>query len=143
VGLGLQVPDARTSDVTWRGDQMKTEIQFPPGGRGRSLRSPLREASHRWIGQNEYWAAMSTVTLELDPDVVSILEQDHQPAGEMARDVIIFELYRRGLLSSGKASQLLGLPRYEFIQRASHLGIPYFRFTEQELKDEFQQSESL
>lgn len=86
---------------------------------------------------------MSTVTLELDQDVIAILEQQHRPIGEAARDVIVFELYRRGSLSSGKASQLLALPRYEFIQRASQLGIPYFRFTEQELKDELQQSESL
>ena len=86
---------------------------------------------------------MSTVNLELDQDVIAILEQQHQPIGEAARDMIVFELYRRGSLSSGKAAQLLVLPRYEFIQRASQLGIPYFRFTEQELQDELQQSESL
>lgn len=86
---------------------------------------------------------MSTVTLELDQDVISILEQQHRPIGEAARDMIVFELYRRGSLSSGKAAQLLALPRYEFIQRASQLGIPYFRFTEQELQDELRQSESL
>lgn len=86
---------------------------------------------------------MNTVTLELDQDVIAILEQQQQPIGEAARDMIVFELYRRGSLSSGKASQLLRLPRYEFIQRASELGIPYFRFTEQELKDELHQSESL
>jgi predicted HTH domain antitoxin len=86
---------------------------------------------------------MSTVTLELDQDVVAILEQQHQPIGEAAREMIVFELYRRGSLSSSKGSQLLGLTRYEFIQRASQLSIPYFRFTEQELKDEINQSESL
>jgi hypothetical protein len=44
---------------------------------------------------------------------------------------------------AAKGSQLLSLTRYEFIQRASELGIPYFRFTEQELKDEIHQSEPL
>jgi predicted HTH domain antitoxin len=67
---------------------------------------------------------MSTVTLELDQDVIAILEQQHRPIGEAARDMIVFELYRRGSLSSGKASQLLALPRYEFIQRASQVNIP-------------------
>jgi hypothetical protein len=40
--------------------------------------------------------AMSTVTLELDQDVVAIREQQHQPIGEAARQMIVFELYRRG-----------------------------------------------
>jgi predicted HTH domain antitoxin len=46
--------------------------------------------------------------------------------------MIVFELYRRGLISSGRAAELLGIPRLEFIRRASELGIPYFRFTEDE-----------
>jgi len=44
--------------------------------------------------------------------------------------MIVLELYRRGLISSGKAAALLGLARLDFIQRASDLGIPYFRFTD-------------
>jgi uncharacterized protein len=95
-----------------------------------------------WQNKKGY-PRMSTVILELDQDVIAILEQQHQPVGEAAREMIVFELYRRGSLSSGKASQLLSLTRYEFIRRASELRIPYFRFTEQELKDEIHQSESL
>ena len=39
---------------------------------------------------------MSIVTLELDKDVIALLEeQQHQPIGEAAHDLIIFELYRR------------------------------------------------
>jgi predicted HTH domain antitoxin len=95
-----------------------------------------------WQNKKGY-PRMSTVILELDQDVIAILEQQHQPVGETAREMIVFELYRRGSLSSGKASQLLSLTRYEFIRRASELRIPYFRFTEQELKDEIHQSESL
>jgi len=46
--------------------------------------------------------------------------------------MIVLELYRRGLISSGKAAALLGVSRLDFIQHASELGIPYFRFTEDE-----------
>src|SRR5205814_8164792 len=38
----------------------------------------------------------------------------------------------RSLVSSGKAAELLGISRLEFIQRTSDVGIPYFRFTEDE-----------
>jgi predicted HTH domain antitoxin len=54
--------------------------------------------------------------------------------------MIVFELYRRSLVSSGKAAELLGIPRLEFIQRTSELGIPYFRFTEDEWQAEVAES---
>ena len=50
--------------------------------------------------------------------------------------MIVFELYRRNLVSSGKAAELLGVPGLEFIQRTSELGIPYFCFTEDEWQAE-------
>jgi hypothetical protein len=46
--------------------------------------------------------------------------------------MIVFELCRRSLISSGKAALLLGLERLDFIRRASDLGIPYFGLTEDE-----------
>jgi predicted HTH domain antitoxin len=53
-----------------------------------------------------------------------------QPVEQVAREIIVLELYRRDLISSGKAAALLGVPRLDFIQRASELGVPYFRFNE-------------
>jgi len=47
---------------------------------------------------------------------------------------------RRSLVSSGKAADLLGIPRLEFIQRTSALGIPCFRFTEDEWQAEVAES---
>jgi predicted HTH domain antitoxin len=63
-----------------------------------------------------------------------------QPVEQAAREMIVLELYRRSLISSGKAAELLGVPRIHFIQRASELGIPYFRFTEEEWQAEVAQS---
>ena len=48
---------------------------------------------------------MSTVTLELDQDLIAILEQQHQPIGEAAREMIVLELYRRGSLSNSSPLQ--------------------------------------
>ena len=90
---------------------------------------------------------MSTVTMELDEDLVTLVAQltadEHKPVGEAAREMIVFELYRRGVLSSGKAAQLLGLPGYDFIERASRLKIPYFQLSEEDLQKELRQSELL
>ena len=86
---------------------------------------------------------MSTISLDLEEDVVALLRQSNQPVERAAREFIVLELYRRGAISSGKAAQLLGMSRVEFIQHASRLGIPYYAMTEDEWKTERTQSQRL
>jgi predicted HTH domain antitoxin len=45
-------------------------------------------------------------------------------------------VYRRGLLSSGKAAELLGMNRVAFIHYTGRLGIPFFRMTDDEWEEE-------
>lgn len=75
---------------------------------------------------------MDSTILDLGEDLTGFLATLGQPIGQTAREMIVFELYRRSLVSSGKAAELLAIPRLDFIQRASESGIPYFRFTESE-----------
>jgi predicted HTH domain antitoxin len=75
---------------------------------------------------------MDSTILDLGEDLSGFLATLGQPVDRTAREMIVFELYRRRLISSGRAADLLGIPRLEFIHRASELGIPYFRFTEDE-----------
>jgi predicted HTH domain antitoxin len=86
---------------------------------------------------------MSTISLDLEEDVVALLRQSNQPVERTAREFIVLELYRRGAISSGKAAQLLGMSRVEFVQHASRLGIPYYAMTEDEWKTERTQSQRL
>ena len=69
---------------------------------------------------------MSKVTIELDEDLAAVLHQLHQPMEQAVRELTVLELYRRRVISSGKAAELLGMPRLAFIQHASSLGIPFF-----------------
>jgi predicted HTH domain antitoxin len=78
--------------------------------------------------------------LDLGQDLVDFLASLGEPIKQTAREMIVFELYRRGLVTSGKAAELLGIPRLEFIRRASEFGIPYFRFTEEEWQAEVAES---
>lgn len=86
---------------------------------------------------------MSSLSVELDPELVTLLEGLKRPIQESARELIVLELYRRGAVSSGKAAELLGLPRQSFLDMASRLNIPYFRLSEAELEQEGRSSESL
>jgi predicted HTH domain antitoxin len=79
---------------------------------------------------------MEHAPVELDRDLVDLLEELQRPAKEAARELIVLELYRQGEVSSGKAGQLLGMPREEFIRYASKQGIPYFQLEGDELQRE-------
>ncbi len=83
---------------------------------------------------------MTPPNLELGQELGALLANLGQPVERAAREMIVMELYRRGLVSSGRAASLLDVSRLDFIQRASELGIPYFRFTEDEWSAEVAES---
>lgn len=86
---------------------------------------------------------MSTLTLDLEPDLLALLHSSQRPPSKEARELIILELYRRGKLSSGKAAELLNLTKDEFIRYASDLGIAYYDMTDEEWARERSRSEQL
>lgn len=86
---------------------------------------------------------MGNVQIDLDQDLVAVLEELHRPVKEAARELIVLELYRQGELSSGKAAQLLGMEREDFIRHASAQGIPYFQLHGEELRRELEASKKL
>ncbi len=86
---------------------------------------------------------MTEVTLQLDNELITLLGQSNQPVQEAAREFIIVELFRRHLISGGKASELMNMHRLEFIQYAANLGISYFDMTIEELEDELNQPNPL
>jgi predicted HTH domain antitoxin len=86
---------------------------------------------------------MGAAQVELGQDLVDLLEELHRPVKEAARELIVLELYRQGEVSSGKAAELLGMPRGEFIRHASARGIPYLQLNGDELRREVEDSRSL
>ncbi|MGH2532987.1 MAG: UPF0175 family protein [Thermomicrobiales bacterium] len=86
---------------------------------------------------------MSSVAVELDQDLIDVLQASDQPVSRAATELIVLELYRQGRLSSGKAAELLGTSRYDFIRHASELGIPFFRMSKEEWEAESAAAERL
>ena len=86
---------------------------------------------------------MSTLTIDLDDDLMALLRQSDRPAPHAARELMVTELYRRGIISSGKTAEVLGIARLDFVHYASELGIPYFQMTEDEWAAARQRSEEL
>jgi predicted HTH domain antitoxin len=77
-----------------------------------------------------------TINIPLDSELAGLLQMFDKPVKDTARELIVLELYRQGKVSSGKAAELLGLPRVAFITYASGLGIPFFDMTDEEWKAE-------
>ena len=86
---------------------------------------------------------MSVIQLELDQEIAVLLQGSNQPIPQVASELIVLELYRRGTISSGKAAQLLDMSRFEFIRHASRLGIPFFDLTDEEWAAEQARAETL
>ena len=86
---------------------------------------------------------MPVIQVDVDDELAALLHGLNQPVGAAARELIILELYRRGSLSSGKAAQLLGMQRADFIQHTSRLGIAYLDMTEDEWDTERSVSDQL
>lgn len=86
---------------------------------------------------------MSTIHINLQDDLAVLLHEANQPVEDTVREYLVLELYRRGTISSGKAAQLLDMPRWEFVRFASRLGIAFFDMTEDEWQAERAQAQAL
>ena len=82
---------------------------------------------------------MTTVQINVGSDLAAVLKSLNQPTDQVAQQLMVLELYRRRTLSSGRAAELLQMSRWDFIQYASRLGIPFFDMTEEEWAAEMAQ----
>ena len=81
--------------------------------------------------------------IQLEGDLAALLYGQNQPLQSTVREFVVLELYRRGTLSSGRAAQLLGMKRFEFVRYASRLGLAFYEMTDDEWANELEQVEAL
>lgn len=81
--------------------------------------------------------------LQIEDDLSCFLQTPDRSAEEFARELIVLELYRQKRVSSGKAAELLGTEKVDFIRHASDFGIPYLDMTPDELEAEFGEADRL
>jgi predicted HTH domain antitoxin len=74
-------------------------------------------------------------TVVLDDELAALLEGE-QDLEHATRETLVMELFRRGKVSSGKAAELLRIPRVDFLHRASDLKIPVISMSPEEWEAE-------
>jgi predicted HTH domain antitoxin len=74
------------------------------------------------------------IPVVLDEKFLSFVAKRKKDIPERLKELSILELYRRKEISSGKAAELLGMERFEFVRYASRLGIPFFDISKEELQ---------
>jgi len=75
-------------------------------------------------------------TVELTDELAALLGRVQPSLEKATSETAVLELYRRGIISSGKAGELLGMDRFDFVRYADKLGIPYFRMDKEEWEAE-------
>lgn len=79
-----------------------------------------------------------TISVELPEAVVGLLGPTSQEAAVRLKQLALLELFRRGDLSGGKAADLLGLSRAEWLDLLASLGVPHTIVTEESLEHDLQ-----
>ena len=78
------------------------------------------------------------ISVALDEKFLSFVAKKRKDIPEKLKELSILELYRRKEISSGKAAELLGMERFEFVRYASRLGIPFFDMSKEELEKDLE-----
>ncbi len=81
---------------------------------------------------------MNTIMVALDRELINLVPHAPGHLEDKLKEYLVLELYRRREVSSGKAAELLGMERVEFIHYSSRLGIPFIDMDEQELQAEIE-----
>ena len=76
---------------------------------------------------------LERITMDIPADLIPFVSRDGRDIPDKIFEYLILELYRTGEISSGKASQYLGMERFEFIRFASRLGIDFINIKEEDL----------
>jgi predicted HTH domain antitoxin len=82
---------------------------------------------------------METMVVEvtLSKDLFEMLGYSKSRAEEAIKEFSVLGLYLEQRISAGKAAELLGVRKREFVRLLARRGIPYFDYTDEELDEEF------
>ena len=82
------------------------------------------------------------VTLSLPRDLLGALDIPQSDLEPFLQETVAVELFRQGRISSGKAAEMLGLSKLEFMRLLARQSIPFFTESPGELESEIAATEA-
>ncbi len=76
---------------------------------------------------------MQQLTIDIPESVLIATGQSREEFIMEAKIILAAKLFESGRLSSGKAAEICGMTRYEFLDEVGHRGIPMVDLDEEEL----------
>jgi predicted HTH domain antitoxin len=81
---------------------------------------------------------MATVTVEVPDDAFSALRRSPKEFASEMRLAAAIQWYHQGLISQGKAAEIAGLSRADFLEALFRAKVPACQATVEELKEELE-----
>jgi predicted HTH domain antitoxin len=86
--------------------------------------------------------AVLKVEIELPQNLLAALDIPESELGRQAREWVLLELFQEGKISSGKAAEILGLSKAQFLDLLSQRNLPYLDADLTDLEREVAAAES-
>lgn len=83
-----------------------------------------------------------TLEVPISSDLLLALGSSPARAVEQVKEFSVLGLYHERRVSAGKAAELLGLTKAEFVRLLAHKGHPYLNYTAEEVAGEFEAVET-
>ncbi|MCW5881292.1 MAG: UPF0175 family protein [Anaerolineae bacterium] len=78
------------------------------------------------------------IEVELPRDMLVALNITASEASQVAKELVVLELFREGEISGGKAAEILGLTKFQFMSLLATRDISYLDLDGRSLQDDVQ-----
>lgn len=86
---------------------------------------------------------MSTIQITVDDSIGELLGESPEQIERSALEIIVLDLYRRHVISVGRAAEILDFDLLRFIRWSGARGVPFFDLSDEDLEQERRAIESM
>lgn len=86
--------------------------------------------------------AEAKVEFELPRNLLAALDVQESELGRLAKEWVVLELFLEGRISAGKAAEVLGMPKAQFLDLLNQRNLPYLDADLEELEREVAAAEA-